>query len=358
MFDVKVKKMKSKMIEFKRKTVWNLDELFNIASLISYIDINDIKNKYYIDFYKLLKDMENNNIIRKYGTEQNSMQPRLYKRYKLIKENDDLNKDEEIKAMALNKLNLTYYKKRATEFKEDYGILVILNEYMRNKDEYKNLGLNEISYELFGYEKDMTKTKEEEGRASKVMGKIGLNEDNIGCRIKFRPLLNTIYKGFYEKEIRNVLVVENQETYWTLNRFLRENRTSVDMLIFGEGYSVTKNFEGIIQYGVTTDDNIIYYGDIDLEGVCIYSLFKKKFNNFNVSPYVKLYTRLLSTGLAKGVNKSISPNQNAPSDDEMKEFLGWFDDKERDEIERILVNRLYIPQESLNYDKLRGVSLE
>jgi len=348
--------IQSKMLSFKRKTVWTLDELFILSSEILGIDINDIKNKYYEEFYKLITDMERTNVLKKFGNEQNSMQPRLYKKYRLIKETDTLTDEEKIKLIALNKLNLTYYKKRASEFREDYDILVVLNDYMRNKTEYKDLSMNEVSYELFGYEKAMTTG--EHGRASEVMGKIGLNEDSLGCRTKYNPLLNTIFKGFYQKEIKNILVIENLETYWTLNRFLRENETSIDMLVFGEGYSIVKNFAGIIQYGVTIKDNILYYGDIDLEGICIYSLLKNKFDTFTIKPNVNLYRGLLKSGKDRGIKESISPNQSIPSEEDMAEFLSYFGKEDKIELEDILKNRLYIPQESLNYKRLRGGEVE
>ncbi|MGL4108429.1 Wadjet anti-phage system protein JetD domain-containing protein [Clostridium sp. LP20] len=348
--------IRSKMMSFKRKSIWKLDELFSLSSEILDIEINDIKNKYYEEFYMLITDMERTNVLKKVGNEQNSMQPRLYKKYRLVKETDNLTDEEKIKLIALNKLNITYYKKRASEFREDYGILVVLNNYMRNKTEYKDLSMNEISYELFGYEKAMTTG--EQGRASEVMGKIGLNEESLGCRTKYNPLLNTIFKGFYQKEIRNIIVIENLETYWTLNRFLRENDTSIDMLVFGEGYSIVKNFAGIIQYGVTTKDNILYYGDIDLEGICIYSLLKNKFDKFTIKPNVKLYRGLLKSGKDKGVKESISPNQTIPAKDDMADFLSYFGKEEKIELEDILKNRLYIPQESLNYKRLRGDKVE
>lgn len=348
--------IKSKMMSFKRKSIWTLDELFILSSEILSIDINDIKNKYYEEFYKLITDMERINVLKKVGSEQNSMQPHLYKKYRLIKENDTLTDDEKIKLIALNKLNIKYYRKRASEFREDYDILVVLNGYMRNKTEYKDLSMNEVSYELFGYEKAMTTG--EEGRASEVMGKIGLNEENLGCRTKYKPLLNTIFKGFYLKEIRNILVLENLETYWTLNRFFRENETSIDMLVFGEGYSIVKNFTGIIQYGVTTKDNILYYGDIDLEGICIYSLLKNKFDTFTIKPNVNLYRGLLKSGKDRGIKESISPNQTIPSGEDMEEFLSYFSKEDKIELEDILKNRLYIPQESFNYKRLRGAKIE
>lgn len=356
MIKIENDKIQFKMMSFKKKSVWTLEELFILASEILGIDINDIKNKYYEEFYKLISEMERTTILKKVGNEQNSMQPRLYKKYRLIKETDTLTDEEKIKFIALNKLNLTYYKKRASEFRKDYDILMVFNDYMRNKDEYKDLSINEVSYELFGYEKAMAKG--EAGRASEVMGKIGLNEENIGCRLKYNPLLNTIFKGFYQKEIRNILVIENLETYWTLNRLLIENETSIDMLVFGEGYSIVKNFAGIIQYGVTTKDNILYYGDIDLEGICIYSLLIGKFDTFAIKPNVNLYRALLKSGKDRGIKESISPNQNSPSEEDMAEFLSYFGKEDKIEIEDILRNRLYIPQESLNYKRLRGVKIE
>lgn len=356
MMKIEIGEIKSKMMNLKRKSIWTLDELFILVSEILCTDINDIKNKYYEEFYKLIIYMERTNVINKVGNEQNSMYPRLYKKYRIIKEIDTLTEEERIKVIALNKLNLTYYKRRASEFREDYDILVILNEYVRNVNEYKDLSINEVSYELFGYEKAMTKG--EEGRASEVMGKIGLNEENLGCRMKYNPLLNTIFKGFYQKEIRNILVIENLETYWTLNRFLRENETYIDMLVFGEGYSIVKNFAGIIQYGVTIKDNILYYGDIDLEGICIYSLLKDKFNTFTIKPNANLYRILLKSGKNRGIKESISPNQTFPSEEDMIGFLSYFEEEDKLELEDILKNRLYIPQESLNYKRLRGSNIE
>ncbi|QAS60531.1 Wadjet anti-phage system protein JetD domain-containing protein [Clostridium septicum] len=159
------------------------------------------------------------------------------------------------------------------------------------------------------------------------------------------------------KEIRNILVIENLETYWTLNRFLRENETYIDMVVFGGGYSIVKNFAGIIQYGVTIKDNILYYGDIDLEGICIYSLLKNKFDTFTIKPNANLYRILLKSGKNRGIKESISPNQTFPAEEDIIGFLSYFEEEDKLELEYILKNRLYIPQESLNYKRLRGLRL-
>ena len=134
--------------------------------------------------------------------------------------------EEKINIARLNKVNLRYYNKKVDEFREDYDIIVALNNLLRDTTNYREVTLNEISYIVFGYEKAMS-----EDEASVVMKKLGIKEEDLGCRMKNEPLLNTIFKGFYEKENRRVLIVENLETYWSLNKILRENPNDIDMLI-------------------------------------------------------------------------------------------------------------------------------
>ena len=269
-----------------------------------------------------------------------------------------MSKEDSLKALSLNKLNLRYYKDKPEEFKADYSVLVILNDLMRNNDKYIELSLNELSYELFGFEKSMAKDNkyEREYDVYRIMKKISLSEEDINCRRKNEPLLNTIYKGFYEKEERKIVIVENLETYWSLNKYFRESSTDVDMLVFGKGYDITKNFAGIVQYGVTVKDNILYYGDIDFSGVDIFNIFKRNFREYKISPDIKLYEMLLKSGFEKGIKNSASQKQRYIEDSELELFLSFFDEDSRKKLYNILVTRQYIPQESLNYIKIKNIA--
>lgn len=343
------------IIKSMKCTVLTLDTIYLEVSRISKIQVNDLKNIYYDDFYNLINELVSRGVFVKYGKDRTNINPPLYKKYKILKEAHFFTSEDEINKTKLNKLNLKYYNKRVLEFREDYDILLKLNDILRNKDKYTDLSLNELSYEIFGYEKEMS---DSDYKVYKIMKKIGLKSEDIGCRLRNNPLLNTIFRGFYENKSRNVLIVENLDTYWTLNRYLRENPSYIDMLVWGCGYDITKNFNGLILYGVNNNDSILYYGDIDLEGVLIFKILKERYSEYNIFPCVTLYTMLLKSGKEKGINKSVSQNHRCVEDCDIEYFLKNFSTDDRDVIENVLKNRQYIPQESLNYIKLRGEYIE
>ena len=346
--------VKDKLIENKKKKIYEIDELYNLVSKAELKMVSEIKNEYYSDFYNLIKELEGLNIIKSVGKNKTVMRPILFKKYKVIRVEEEFTSKERIKMAQLNKLDLGYYSKKVLEFRKDYEIIVTINDLLRNEGKYKELTINEISYILFGYEKEFVRDKDKgiEGKAYAVMKKLKLNENNLGCRMEKDPLLNTIFKSFYEKKRRNILIIENKETYWSLNKLLREVSNNIDMLIWGQGCSIEHNFKGIVLYGVIKEDNIFYFGDIDLSGVDIFIRLKKKFLEFNIVPSISLYETLLKIGTIRGIQKSKSQNQNYIDEERLNIFLDGFKGENKDLLKNIIESRLYIPQEALNYNKL------
>lgn len=360
------------------KTWYELEKIYKIVSECSEYDVNDLKNKYYEEFYKIIKQLEVENIIKPVGKNQNSslVMP-LYKKYGVVREKLEYTLDEKLTMVKLDKLDLSYYNKRIKEFRADVSILNKLNSILREKEQYKELSVNELSYLVFGYEKSIapgkknkimieisdvvletSKVRDEEsnviGEVAKVMGKVGVTTVNLGCRLNNEPLLNTIFKGFYCKDIRNILIVENLDTYWSFNKLCRNFDTNIDMLIWGQGYSITGNFYGCTLYGVTENDVINYFGDIDLAGVDIFSLLVERFSSFNIKPCESLYIRTLATGENRGINNSVSQKQIDVDENKLNDFLKYFKEDVAKKLAEIVVTRKYIPQEALNYSLLKG----
>lgn len=338
-----------------KKVVWKLEELFEMLSKELGCSVGDLKNRYYLDVYLLIKYLEESSILKSRGKLKTVTSPSLYLQYKVLKEKKEFTEEEKINIIRLNHIDCSYYKNRVDEFRDDYSILVVINDILRNAENHKDLSLNELSYMYFGYEKYLLKGKEGklDGPGYKIISKLGIQTSDLGCRNKSEPLLNTIFKGFYAKDIRNILIVENLDTYWSLNRIYRENYSNIDMLIWGRGYDITKNFSGIILYGVSEKDNILYYGDIDLEGVNIYSKLINNYKEYNIEPYTKLYANLLNIGKINGIKPSVSQNHRELTDEDMNYFLGYFDDEIGNALKDVLLNRDYVPQEALNYLKLK-----
>ncbi|NMF04664.1 Wadjet anti-phage system protein JetD domain-containing protein [Clostridium beijerinckii] len=340
--------IKSELLSNKKKIVYTIDDLYTVMSRIYKKRVVDLQNIYYTDFYNIIKELENLGIIKSCGKDKTSVNPSLFKKYKVCREKNVFTEEEKINIAKLNRVNLGYYSKRVDEFREDYDIIVALNNLLRDTTSYIEITLNEISYIIFGYEKAMS-----EDEASVVMKKLGIKEENLGCRMKNEPLLNTIFKGFYEKDRRNILIVENLETYWSLNKVLREMSNDIDMLIWGKGCSIESNFRGTILYGVNKNDRIFYFGDIDLSGVDIFLRLKNNFKDFSIMPSTSLYKNLLRIGTKMGIKKSRSQKQIDIDEDRLNIFLNAFTSEVKDKLKAIIKNREYIPQEALNYNELR-----
>lgn len=340
--------VKGELLSNKKKTVYTIDDLYAVVSRIYKKQVVDLQNVYYMDFYKIINELENSGIIKRSGKDKTSINPALFKKYKVFREKIIFTEEEKINMAKLNKVNLGYYSKRVDEFREDYDIIVALNNLLRDTTRYREITLNEISYIIFGYEKAMS-----EDEVSVVMKKLGIKEEELGCRMKNEPLLNTIFKGFYEKDSRNILIVENLETYWSLNRVLREMPNDIDMLIWGKGCSIEYNFRGTILYGINENDRIFYFGDIDLSGVDIFLRLKSNFKDFSIMPSTSLYKNLLRIGAKRGIKKSRSQKQIDIEEDRLNIFLNAFSSEVRDKLKAIIKNREYIPQEALNYNELR-----
>lgn len=345
-----VELVKGELSSNKKKTEYTIDDLYALVSRTYKKQVVDLQNVYYMDFYNLIKELENSGIIKRCGKDKTSVTPVLFKKYKVLREKIVFTEEEKINMAKLNKVKLGYYSKRVDEFREDYDIIVALNNILRDTTHYKEITLNEISYIIFGYEKAMS-----EDEASVVMKKLGIKEEDLGCRMKNEPLLNTIFKGFYEKDRRNILIVENLETYWSLNKVLREMSNDIDMLIWGKGCSIESNFRGIILYGVNKNDRMFYFGDIDLSGVDIFLRLKSNFKEFSIIPSISLYENLLRIGTQRGIKKSRSQNQIDIQEDRLDVFLNAFGNEVGDRLKSIIKNREYIPQEALNYNELRKV---
>lgn len=351
--------LKNKLLSHKGKTI-KLDALYEEASKIYSKSVEDLQNIYYDEFYALIKELENQGTIKVCGKDKTTVNPSLYKKYTILKENFEFTEEERINMAKLNKVNLSYYKSRVKDFRKDYEIIEKLNRLLRDVTPYSEMSLNEISYAVFGYEKYMAKIKDNSGqeilgRAREVMRNLKIKEEDLNCRKKHEPLLNMIFKEFYEKEKRNILIVENIETYWSLLKIFRENYSGIDMIIWGQGFSINYNFAGVILYGVNENDNIYYFGDIDLSGVDIFLKLKERYEEFKIMPSVRLYEYGLEAGMKRGINKSVSQDQLDIDEERLNIFLSEFKSEHREKLFHILKDRYYIPQEALNYNVLKEV---
>ena len=333
----------------------SLQRIYSFISDILDMDISELVVQNYDICAKFIECLISEDVISKRGNKTNGRELSL--NYNIKREKIKLSEQDKRLLMSLDKINTGYYTNRPKEFMEDKDILVKINSFLRQSD-VDPLSLNERSYEIFRNEKAI-KNPDKKTRVQNVLYRIKANQNIFRYVDNGTPLLSFVYPNFYIKKSRKILIIENLDTYWSVHRALSSVVHNIDMLVFGQGYSVTKNLKGCLLYDINSEDRISYYGDLDLEGVNIFLKLKASYSDYNIEPDVEFYRLMLDIAKENGAENSESNEQIMLNKEELAPFLIYFDDKdEQDFITEILLNRKYMPQEAVNYsilvEKLKG----
>ncbi len=321
------------------------------------ITLDEIKKEYKIyehtEAVKLIEKLIKEDVIAPIkSSELTPNYPQIHKRYRIVKKLDKV--DEELVFEINNlyyKLSNDYYKKHIDKYKKDRKYIQKLNYYLINSKEKLDtiLSVNERSFEIFSEEKFLMS---KEGR--EIIKNLGLDLISF-----FRVYLTPepfCYISLDKKIGQKILIIENKDTYITLMKLFNKGHnhilgTDISTLIYGEGYKIVSSFDYIheditINHLEAIENEILYWGDIDKAGLNIYELFKSKYSNLNIRLFTNAYSKMIE--LSKGLDL------NQPK--EQKEFdtsiLLELDENLRQDIESLLDNDRYIPQEIININYL------
>jgi len=203
----------------------------------------------------------------------------------------------ELTTKLFYKLDKNYYLEHVQEYKEHRPHILRISDLM-SKGPAEILTANERAFELFGDEKALTSPDKAAFDGSKVLKNLRLTLENIGAEIVSEPFVYTKSDMFDTQDItsiRNVLIVENKDTYWTLkNAILQSDLDYIDMVIFGKGKAILSTFKYIEEVGGRIGDQYYYFGDLDSEGIEIFNLFRKKHAKYEIVPAVTYYEYMIN----------------------------------------------------------------
>lgn len=285
----------------------------------------------------------------------NGKKPTLYKKYRILEKNRDNSEFiDEINYKISPKLSIGYYKDHLDKYKDHREYILNLNDFIISKQHLlrETVSMNERSFQIWGREKFLQK---EGGKT--IAKNLGMELEELNYYDTSEPL------AYYSKckEIpQKILLIENKDTYYTMRRHLiggGENilGENISTLIYGGGKNINKAFKdykiSVEDYVSDSRNTILYFGDLDYEGIVIYEglyeLFGKK---YNIIPFINGYKKMVDKAkiesiclpkTKEGQNKNIS-----------EIFLKEFDKEYRYQIEKILKDGLYIPQEIVNITDL------
>lgn len=311
----------------------------------------------YLQLHSVIQKLcEEGFIIPTKSKDSNGMTPPLKNKYRKVEKKEDY-ENTTFEMMNLNqKINIgKFYLKRPKEYINDKKEISIINDFLNNPLGIK-LTLHERSWQLFGDEKYLKNPgKKSDGEI--LLQNLGITLDDLNCYYAYEPFIYFENTGFGKKEKRNILIVENKDTFWSFHNILFDELSTldIDMLIYGEGNKINSSLQYGEKLGVTAFDTIWYFGDIDREGLNIFLRLKERYESYDIKLRVELYELLLN--LIDIDKTSIAKNKQKPVKESLEVFLDGMQYENKARIQEIIDINLYIPQEVLNYEVLSKMYL-
>lgn len=321
----------NKILNYHKKTL-TYEELYNLYNTL--------------DYYRLAEKVEElvnkGLLVPKLSTGTNGRNPALYKKYGIIKPEEDFTLIiNEIKSLNAF-FNINYYLNKPKEYEKVRQYVQKLNDYIVYNFNRLSIpmSINERSYEIWGEEKYLR-------RASSMLSKLGISIEEL----KVYDTPEPFFSETINKSSNNVLIIENKDTWFTLKKYLRENNSNIygidiALLIYGEGKKIISSIDYLQHQDFSFLDNptIYYWGDIDFEGINIFYLLSEKVElKLLTSAYMDMLNKV------KDIDnlKEMKEKQNKTKD--LEKFLINFSSEYSSKINEIFIKNRYIPQEIINY---------
>lgn len=285
----------------------------------------------------------------------NGKKPTLYKKYRILEKNTDNSKLlDEINYKLSTKLSIEYYKEHIGKYKEHREYILKLSDFITSKQYLLNepVSMNERSFQIWGREKFLQK---EGGKT--IVKNLGMELEELNYYDTSEPLA---YYSKCKETPQKILIIENKDTYYTMRRHLigcGENILGEDIstLIYGGGKNINKAFNdykiSVEDYVSDSRNTILYFGDLDYEGIVIYEgLYKLFSKKYNIIPFTRGYKKMIDK--AKTESICLPKTKEGQNKNISEIFLREFDKEYRNEIEKMLKDGYYIPQEIVNITDL------
>lgn len=323
----------------KRITLENIEQQYQLST--------------YTEVYEKIKELleaEKIKPVKASGT--NGKKPALYKQYWIVEVQEDHSRAmEELVYWYVPIISTEYYLHHLSEYKKDRTWLLLLNEYLKKRREELAVpkSMNERSFDIWKREKFL---KEEQGR--KILKRCAIPMEMLNLYPTSEPLAYYVHS---RKTPQNILIIENKDTFYTMRRHLLSGKNtilelSVGTLIYGAGKGILRSFEdyrfAVEPYMQEKENQIFYFGDLDLEGIGIYeelaALFEKE---CRIQPFKEAYRKMLEK--AEAIDSETLPQMKTGQKRNQKcRFWESFDDQEKEKMEELLREGRYIPQEILS----------
>lgn len=347
------------------------------------INLDDLSSQYRIFDYralyaKVIALIESGKIKPVKASGTNGKSPALYKEYWLIEEKQDVSVYlEELDYEIVPSISTDYYRSHINQYIQDRPWVLLLNNYMKNSNFLTYMSENERSFDIWHREKFL---KQEQGK--KILKRCGLETERLNYYRTTEPIA---YYCATRHTPQKLLIVENKDTFYSVRkRLMNDSRkpdseavqpesakqckdkivynmhticgAEIGTLIYGAGKGIIGAFSDFDisgePYMTSPGNTILYFGDLDYEGIGIYENFAAAYGaQYRISIFTNAYERMLAKAERIGI-------ENLPVTKEGQNrkiggvFFSWFSQPQQERIKGILEQNRYIPQEILNIEDM------
>ena len=282
------------------------------------------------------------------NSKSNGKNPPLFLSYRLLPQKQEKEKWLEELEYTINPvLNIDYYRNNIKAYLKDRGFIMAISQFLdHHKEQLSTMAsLNERSFEIWGREKFLQK----EG-GKRILKNLSFDLSYLNIYETTEPLA---YYSNHKNVPQTILMIENKDTFYSMRRHLiNGNKTilqeEIGTLVYGAGKGIIKAFSdfeiSVEPYMTKRENQLLYFGDLDYEGIRIYESLNQRFKKQSFQPFIKGYEAMLKKAegfdlpdTKEGQNENIGTN-----------FLDVFEEGTKEKIIEILQSKKYIPQEILN----------
>lgn len=341
------------------------------------INLDTLSSQYRIFDYralyaKVMELIESGSIKPVKASGTNGKSPTLYKEYWMIEEKQDMSGYlDELNYEITPSISTDYYRTHMDQYIQDRPWVLLLNDYMKKSDFLTYMSENERSFDIWHREKFL---KQEQGK--KILKRCGLGTEILNYYRTTEPIA---YYCATRQTPQNLLIIENKDTFYSMRKCLMNNQilggalpdvhshdmekspyticeTQIGTLIYGAGKGIIAAFSDFDisgePYMAAQDNTILYFGDLDYEGIGIYENFAAAYGTqYCISIFTNAYERMLAKAERIGIENLpvTKEGQNRKIGDM---FFSQFSQLQQDKIKEILEQNRYIPQEILNIEDM------
>ncbi len=284
------------------------------------------------------------------ASKTNGKKPALYREYWLLEEKQDYGGlIEELTYQLVPAISTDYYLSHLEVYQKERPFVLLLNTYLREHRELllTEESVNERSFEIWGWEKFI-----KEGRAKTVLKHCGVELSMLHMYETSEPLA---YYSHTREVPQSLLIVENKDTFYSMRRHLLEGHTkilggTIGTLIYGGGKRIFRSFGDfelcVEPYMTDAQNTLLYFGDLDYEGIGIWEHFSKLFKErWEIRPFLGAYEAMHQ----KAAGKEALPKMKEQQSRNISPFFfSYFSEDTIQKMQKILRDGTYVPQEILN----------